>query len=279
MNFHASTSTPEPRARAVGSSFYLAMRIMPPDQRQAIFEIYSFCREVDDIADGGGEREVQIAELNQWRADIDAIYADAPPVNLAGLAEAIRDFDMRREDFVAVIDGMEMDVIAPGVAMDWATLDLYCDRVASAVGRLAVRIFGMDEQPGRELAHHLGRALQLTNILRDIDEDAEFGRLYLPLEALRDAGITATEPSAVVADPAIGLSCAPVVARALRHFRESDAIFARTPRRLTRTPRMMAAAYRMILDSLIARGWQAPRASVKPRRSALLWVLLRSALP
>jgi phytoene synthase len=279
MNIHSNGSMTETRARAARSSFYLAMRIMPPNQRQAIFEIYSFCREVDDIADGGGARETQLAQLHRWRADIDELYAGAAPPNLRGLAEAIRDFNMRQEDFLAVIDGMEMDVVSPGSPMDWATLDLYCDRVASAVGRLAVRIFGMDEQPGLQLAHHLGRALQLTNILRDIDEDADIGRLYLPLEALRGAGIVATEPRAAIDHPAIGEACAPVVARAQMHFRESDAIIARSPRRVTRTPRMMAAAYRMILGNLIARGWRAPRASVKPRRSALLWVLLRSALP
>ena len=136
--------------------------------------------------------------LREWRARIEAIYAGRPAPDLRALAQAVRDFSLRKEDFLAVIDGMEMDAAQDIRAPDWATLDLYCDRVASAVGRLSVRVFGMGEQDGIALAHHLGRALQLTNILRDIDEDAEIGRLYLPQEELRKAGIVSTEPAAVL---------------------------------------------------------------------------------
>ena len=181
--------------RASGSSFYTAMRILPRAQRQAMFEIYAFCRQVDDIADSRGPREERRRELNRWRADIDAMYAGEPVVRVQGLAQALRDFGLKREDFHAVIDGMEMDVIADIRAPDNAMLDTYCNRVASAVGRLSVRVFGMEEAAGIALAHHLGRALQLTNILRDLDEDAAFGRLYLPAEALRAAGIASTEPA------------------------------------------------------------------------------------
>ena len=212
----------EARARASGSSFYLAMRLMPREQRQAMFEIYSFCRAVDDIADNGGPRDVRLAQLQRWRRDVDAIYAGASPPRLQPLAGAIRTFDLRRDDFLTVIDGMQMDVIAPIRAPDWATLDLYCDRVASAVGRLCVRVFKMEDAPGVALAHHLGRALQLTNILRDIDEDAGIGRLYLPQEALSAAGITSTEPLEAIANPAIDCACAPVVARAQRPTRRLD---------------------------------------------------------
>jgi squalene synthase HpnD/squalene synthase HpnC len=275
---HVSEASAEPvadtRVRASGSSFYIAMRIMPAGQRQAMFEIYSFCRAVDDIADNSGPRDVRLVQLQRWRHDIDAIYAGSAPPHLHALAEAIRTFNLRRDDFLAVIDGMEMDVIAPIRAPDWATLDLYCDRVASAVGRLCVRVFKMEDAPGLALAHHLGRALQLTNILRDIDEDAAVGRLYLPQEALRAAGITSGEPLDAIADPAIDQACAPVVARARRHFVESDAIIARNPRRVVRTARVMSAAYRSILEHLVARGWLPPRAPVKRRRAQLIWIVL-----
>jgi presqualene diphosphate synthase len=279
MTLHSNRAPAEPRARAVSSSFYLAMRMMPAAQRRAMFEIYSFCREVDDIADEGGARDDRLERLGQWRADIEAIFAGAAPApRLLPLAGAIRDFKLRREDFLAVIDGMEMDVTSVPSVMDWARLDLYCDRVASAVGRLGVRVFGMEETPGLQLAHHLGRALQLTNILRDIDDDAAADRLYLPLEALLAAGITTTDPKDVVASPAVGDACEPVVARAEDHFRASDAIMARCPSRVVRTPRIMSAAYRMILANLIARGWRAPRARVRVRRSLLLWSVVRSTL-
>src|SRR5271154_2196473 len=189
------------QAAARGSSFYRGMRILPRAQREAMFEIYSFCRAVDDIADDPGPRDGRRAQLAQWRADIDAVYRGAPPAELAGLAQAVRTFDLRREDFIAIIEGMEMDVVADIRAPDWPTLDLYCDRVACAVGRLSVRVFGMQPDSGLALAHHLGRALQLTNILRVLDEDATMGRLYLPREALRDPGIIATDPATVLANP------------------------------------------------------------------------------
>ena len=115
---------------------------------------------------------------------------------------------------------MAMDAAEDIRAPDWATLDLYCDRVASAVGRLSVRIFGLAPEPGEALAHHLGRALQLTNILRDIDEDASVGRLYLPREALAAAGVTTDEPLEAAADPKLAAACAEVAARARAHFDE-----------------------------------------------------------
>ena len=187
--------------RASRSSFYRGMRILPRAQREAMFEIYSFCRAVDDIADDPGPRERRREQLAQWRADIDAVYRGAPPAELAGLAQAVRTFDLQREDFIAIIDGMEMDVVADIRAPDRPTLDLYCDRVACAVGRLSVRVFGMEHDAGIALAHHLGRALQLTNILRDLDEDASLGRLYLPRELLQAAGITADRAARGAGEP------------------------------------------------------------------------------
>jgi squalene synthase HpnD len=264
--------------RASGSSFYAAMRIMPKAQREAMFEIYSFCRLVDDIADDGGPKDLRLNQLQRWRSDIGALYAGTAPPHLRALARCVSEFNLQREDFIAVIDGMEMDVVADIRAPDFATLDLYCDRVASAVGRLSVRVFGMEKEAGLALAHHLGCALQLTNILRDIDEDGAIGRLYLPREALADAGISTNDPATALASPAIGQACAPVVARAQKHFAEAEAIMARSPRRAVKTPRIMAAAYRIYLDRMIARGWQMPRERVRLNRWQFLWILLRYAI-
>jgi squalene synthase HpnD len=268
----------EPQQRASGSSFYLAMRIMPKAQREAMFEIYSFCRRVDDIADEAGPRDRRLEQLQKWRADIAALYAGTPPPHLSGLASAVRGFNLQREDFLAVIDGMEMDVVADIRAPDFATFDLYCDRVASAVGRLSVRVFGMEKEPGLALAHHLGRALQMTNILRDLDEDATIGRLYLPREALGEAGIASDDPATVLANPGIDKACAPVAARAERHFAEADAIMANSPRRAVRAPRIMATAYRIMFDRMMARGWQPPRTPVRLSRWQFLWIFLRYAI-
>jgi len=263
---------------ASGSSFYTAMRILPREQREAMFQIYSFCRHVDDIADSSGPREERLAALQQWRDDIDALYRGQPPVRLRDYTASVRRFDLQRADFLAIVDGMEMDVTQDIRAPDMATLDLYCDRVASAVGRLSVRVFGLPHDDGIWLAHHLGRALQLTNILRDIDEDAALGRLYLPREGLLEAGIARTEPLQVAADPNLPKVCAPIASQAEGHFATADEVMARHPRRVVRAPRIMSKYYHAILRLLIARGFAAPRAPVRVNKLARLAVILRYAL-
>ena len=264
--------------RASGSSFYTAMRILPKAQRDAMFAIYSFCRQVDDIADDPGPRDGRLAALTAWRADIEALYAGTVTPRTAGLAGLLGDYGLEKADFLAVIDGMETDVVADVRAPAWSELDLYCDRVASAVGRLSVRIFGLAGKSGLGLAHHLGRALQLTNILRDLDEDAAVGRLYLPREALVSAGIAAGDPAAVLANPALGRACAPLVTAARDHFNSADAIMAHAPRRVVRAPRIMGAVYRLMLERTAARGFAAPRARVRLPRARILWIIARYAL-
>ena len=259
---------------ATGSSFYLAMRILPTDRRNAMYAIYGFCRAVDDIADGGGPSDQRLAELERWRADIGGIFAARPPANLGDLADAVGRFGLRQADFDAVIDGMAMDAAGDIRAPDWATLDLYCDRVASAVGRLSVRIFGMRAETGEALAHHLGRALQLTNILRDIDEDAAIGRLYLPREALDAAGIASDRPLDVAADPRLSAACADVVTRARAHFEQSRRVMAKEPRSAVRAPRLMAAVYESILDRMAARGFAPPRQRIRADRLRVLGAML-----
>jgi presqualene diphosphate synthase len=262
--------------RAAGSSFYGGMRILPRPQREAMFEIYAFCRAVDDIADDPGPREARRGELQRWRADIDALYAGAPPPQLRGLAQAVQTFDLQRADFLGVIDGMEMDVLGDIRAPDRPTLELYCDRVACAVGRLSVRVFGMERDAGLALADQLGRALQLTNILRDLDEDAALGRLYLPRDALRDVGIISTDPQTVLANPMLGEACGVLVALARQHFAKSHAIMAQAPRRTVKAPRIMAEAYGLILEGLVARGFTPPRHRVRLPRWRLLLIVLRN---
>jgi phytoene synthase len=264
--------------RAAGSSFYAAMRILPRDQRAAMYEIYSFCRRVDDIADSSGPREQRLARLATWRNEIAALYEGKVGPLVAGLARPMREFDLAREDFLAVIDGMEMDTLGDIRAPTLATLDLYCDRVASAVGRLSVRVFGLEHKDGIALAHHLGRALQLTNILRDIDEDAGVGRLYLPREALLQAGIDGSDPEAVSRSPALPQACMTLVALARTNFAAADAIMARAPRRAVRAPRIMGEVYHAILERLVARGFAPPRQPVRVPRGRLAWILLRYAL-
>ncbi|KQQ35698.1 squalene synthase HpnD [Methylobacterium sp. Leaf125] len=263
---------------AKSSSFYTAMRLLPPDRRAAMYAVYAFCRAVDDVADDGGPAPVRAAELDRWRTDIDDLYAGRPAPRVQDLVVPIRRYGLLREDFQAVIDGMAMDAFEDIVAPDEATLDLYCDRVASAVGRLSVRIFGVAEQEGIALAYHEGRALQLTNILRDIDEDAERNRLYLPREKLAAIGLTAPTPQTAIDHPRIGEVCIAVAREAEAHYRATWDIIARCPRKVTKAPRLMAAAYRLYLDAVLTRGWEKPRARVKPGKLALLGVVLRHGI-
>ncbi|MCI0755901.1 presqualene diphosphate synthase HpnD [Teichococcus vastitatis] len=267
------------QAKLSGSSFYAAMRLMPAAERAAMFAVYAFCRAVDDIADDGTRpRPERHLELEAWRADLAALYAGQPARRAAFLAAPVRDFGLRQEDFLAVIDGMAMDVAADIRAPDWATLDLYCDRVASAVGRLSTRIFGMKDAPGLALARELGRALQLTNILRDLDEDAAIGRLYLPRELLRRAGLGGNAPPGVVGDPRVDAACRQLAERALQHFAAADGILRARPRGHLLAPRLMEAVYRNILRDMLEQGWRPPRRRVRIGKARLLWIIARCSL-
>jgi squalene synthase HpnD len=275
-------AAPDPaalQARVSGSSFYTAMRLMPKAERAAMFAIYAFCRLVDDIADDGTRpRPAREEELRQWRADLAALYENRPAGRAAFLADAVRDFGLRQADFLAVVDGMAMDVEADIRAPDRATLDLYCDRVASAVGRLSTCVFGMEERPGHRLAHELGRALQLTNILRDLEEDAEIGRLYLPREALVAAGITSSDPASVIADPRIDQIARGLAAEAEAHFAAAHDVLRARPRGRLFAPRLMGAVYKSLLRDMLAQGWAPPRRRVRIGKPRLLWIVARCGL-
>ncbi|EHH68287.1 presqualene diphosphate synthase HpnD [Gluconobacter morbifer] len=241
---------------ASGTSFGRGMRVLPPARRQAMFAIYAFCREVDDIADGDASVADPMAALNDWHARIDRLYGgEAHNALDRVLIAAIHRFDLRAEDFHAIIDGMAMDCGTPIVAPDEKTLDQYCDRVASAVGRLSVRAFGESSKAADSVALHLGRALQLTNILRDISEDAERGRLYLPADLLERFNVPTRPQEALYAHGLDGV--AHILAnRAHDHFRAARQAMKECNSRAMRPARMMAASYEPVLDALEKRGWK-----------------------
>ena len=255
--------------RAAGTSFYRGMRVLPPDRRHAMYAVYAFCRIVDDIADEEGTLPEKRAGLAAWRDWIAEVYQGRTrdPVTRV-LALAVRAFELRQDDFLAVIDGMWMDAETVIVAPDMATLELYCDRVAVAVGRLSVRAFGDASANADRVAHALGRALQLTNILRDLKEDADRGRLYLPAEYLRDAKVP-TDPVAALAHPALGAVCTRLAEQAHGYFRDAHATMALCDRRAMKPARLMGATYAAILSALERRGWNPDR--VGNRVSVPLW--------
>jgi presqualene diphosphate synthase len=267
------------RVEAAGTSFYWAMRLLPPARRNGMYAVYAFCREVDDIADDFSPPEQKKAELAVWREEIDALYAGHPQRLVArALLDPVTRFHLRREDFHAVIDGMEMDAERDIRAPDRATLDLYCARVAAAVGHLSVHVFGDPGPDAHAVADALGRALQLTNILRDLDEDATRGRLYLPREILDRHGIRSSEPTVVLQHPALPAACRDLAAIAERHFAEAARSMARCSRRAMRPAATMAAFYRTMLDALVRSGWRDPGKRVSLSKGQKLWLVLRHGL-
>jgi presqualene diphosphate synthase len=259
-----------------GTSFFWAMRMLPPDRRAAMFAIYAFCREVDDIVDEPGLLADKREALAEWRREIDRLYAGQPRSSTArALLGPVRAFDLLREDFLAVIDGMEMDAAedlrAPGIA----ELELYCARVAGAVGQLSVRAFGDRGDRARRLGLVEGRALQLTNILRDLAEDAARGRLYLPRELLEKHGIAMTEPAQVLAHPALPKVCDELAAMTRASFREAEALLQGLDRALMRPAIIMMEVYRRTLEALVARGWRDLDRPVGPSKINKLWIALR----
>ena len=267
------------RVKRSGSSFYWAMRMLPRPRREAMFAVYAFCREVDDIADGPGRPAAKQKALAAWRDEIGALYEGRPRRLISqALAEPVARYGLRRDDFMEILRGVEMDAQGLLRAPAMADLELYCSRVAGAVGLLSVHIFGCRDARADDFALAVGEALQLTNILRDVGEDARDGRLYLPSEALDSAGIAARDPAAVLDHPALPEACAAVAAVARERYGEARAMLAAmTPgdRAALRPAVVMMRVYSRLLDRLIGGGWRRPDQRVRVPRAEKMWIALR----
>jgi phytoene synthase len=204
-----------------------------------------------------------------------AQHADGPVERV--LLQAIDAYRLRQQDFEAVIDGMQMDAETTIVAPDMATLDLYCDRVAAAVGRLSVRAFGDGSPEADKVAWSLGRALQLTNILRDVAEDAGRDRLYLPREYLVAAGVP-LDPHAALVDPKLPAVCSRLAAEAHRHFDDALAAMRRCDPTAMKPARVMGESYAAILDALEARGWNRLMEPVRVPKWRKIWIAVRHGM-
>jgi phytoene synthase len=281
MTTAATIETAQAHVREVatrsGSSFLWGMRLLPRPRREAMYAIYAFCREVDDIADEGGTPAEKQRALAAWREEIERLYAGAPSRPTAeALLAPLRDYGLPKEEFLAVIDGMEMDAREDIRAPSLADFRLYCRRVAGAVGVLSVHAFGATEPEARELALAEGDALQFTNILRDVAEDAERGRLYLPRELLQRHGIDSSDPMTVLADPRLPAVCRDLAALAEERFAEAERLMARCARGPMRPARIMLAMYRRLLTRLQQNDWQNITLRVSLPKAEKLWIALRS---
>ncbi|MDE0355470.1 MAG: presqualene diphosphate synthase HpnD [Deltaproteobacteria bacterium] len=262
-----------------GTSFLWGMKVLPAERRRAMYAIYAFCREVDDVADEPGETAQKKQGLAAWREEIARLYAGEPrwPTTRA-LLQPVQRFELPREEFLAVIDGVEIDA-APAVRMQ--TLDdllRYCRKVAGAVGMLSIHAFGVPRDPGYQIAETLGNAVQLTNILRDVKEDAAIERLYVPLEVVRRHGVAESSLSAVFDHPGFAAACAELAELARDHYARTDRLLARLGWRQMRPIVLMMAVYRETLRRLEERGWTRIDSPVRLTRARKLWVALRHGL-
>ena len=251
------------------------MAILPKARREGMYALYGFCRAVDDIADDSPTPEIAAHGLQEWREWITAAFQGKPSNAITtALLPAIREFKLIEKDFQEIIDGMAMDSVAI-VAPDMATLDTYCDRVASAVGRVSVRIFGDAGADAMRVAYHLGRALQLTNILRDVAEDAARGRLYLPRELLDKHGIAMRDPHEVLQHAQLAVVCRDLAIVARDHYTQADLCMKKRPAETMRPAQIMRVYYGAIFDRLVALDWQDPNKRVTLPKWQKLALLLK----
>lgn len=262
-----------------GSSFLWGMRLLPPSRRRAMYGIYAFCRAVDDIADGPDEEPQKRAQLEAWRREVDQLFAGIPthPI-MRALQQATGSFDLPKAEFLAVIDGMEMDAREAICAPSRDDFTLYCRRVAGAVGLLSVHAFGARGPLAEELAVVQGEALQITNILRDLKEDAAIGRLYVPKDLLELQGIPSSDPRSVLEHPdfaavhkALGAEAQVLVERARSLIQQSEGSS-------LRPARLMLEIYSRLLDRILATGWPHKETRITVPRAEKLWLVLRYGL-
>jgi phytoene synthase len=264
------------KAAASGSSFYNSFRFLPKDKRRAITALYAFCREVDDVVDECSDANVARTTLNWWRAEVAAIYSGTPqhPVTQA-LVPLVKQYNLAQEHLLEIIDGMEMDLDQPRYA-DFKSLQLYCYRVASVVGLLTVEIFGYSDRQTLKYAHDLGIAFQLTNIIRDVGEDARRNRIYLPMDELEQFGVTAADILNARETENFQKLMAFQIERARHFYQQAFTHLPAADRKTQRTGLIMAAIYQAVLDEVVASGCHVlkERVSLTPRYK--LWLVIKT---
>jgi phytoene synthase len=267
------------RAAASGSSFYYSFLFLEPERRRAITALYAFCREVDDAVDETSDPHLARTKLAWWRQEIAALYAGTPshPVTQA-LARTIKHFPLPQEQLLEIIDGMEMDIDTRRYP-DFRSLHLYCYRVASVVGLLAAEIFGYSDRRTLKYAHDLGLAFQLTNIIRDVGEDARRGRIYLPQEDLAQFGVSETDILQARYSDSFRRLMEFQITRAEATYEQALAQLPASDRKAQRTGLVMAAIYRTLLAEIARDGCHVlhQRIGLPPLRKLWLatstWVL------
>ncbi|HET8876372.1 MAG TPA: presqualene diphosphate synthase HpnD [Casimicrobiaceae bacterium] len=260
-----------------GSSFYYSFRLLPPPRRAAISALYAYCREVDDVVDEVSDPSVARVKLAWWRTEVDAIFTGTPqhPVALA-LADAAERYGLAQSNLQTVIDGMQMD-LERARYVDFAELETYCDRVAGVVGVMSAAIFGYEDPSTLVYARRLGVAFQLTNIIRDVGEDARRGRIYLPQDELARFGVAPSDLLRARSSPAFVGLMRFQTERASAWYDTALAALPERDRRAQRAGLAMAAIYRTLLGEIARDGYRVldRRIALTPLRK--LWIATRAA--
>jgi 15-cis-phytoene synthase len=265
------------KAAQSGSSFYYSFMFLSPERRRAITALYAFCREVDDVVDETSEPGVAFAKLAWWREEIRAVFDGTPrhPVALA-LRPVVASFRLPETHFQAVIDGMSMD-LERNRYLDFADLEAYCYRAAGVVGLMSAEIFGYTNPSTRQYAQDLGIAFQLTNIVRDVGEDARRGRIYLPQSDLARHGVTAASVLQCQGGDAFRALMADEVARANEWYDRALAALPPEDRVAQRPGLIMAAIYRTLLDEIARDGYDVLRHRIALTPLRKLWIAWKTA--
>lgn len=265
------------KAAQSGSSFYYSFLFLEPSRRRAITALYAFCREVDDVVDECPDPQIAAAKLAWWRLEVGRIHEGVPehPVGLA-LQANVRQFRLPQEQLLEIIDGMEMD-LQQSRYLDFKGLQLYCYRVASVVGLLAAEIFGYQDRATLKYAHDLGLAFQLTNIIRDVGEDARLGRIYLPVDELQQFGVPAADIIKANHTEAFTRLMEFQIERAQKYYDQALAALPEVDRKSQKSGLIMAAIYRTVLDEIRRDGCRVltHRTALTPLRK--LWIAWRTS--
>ena len=264
------------KAAASGSSFYYSFLFLPANRRRAITALYAFCREVDDIVDECTDPQIAAAKLAWWRLELDRLYSGQPqhPISLA-LQPVLAEFNLPQEQLLEIIDGMEMDLQQTRY-LDFKALSLYCYRVASVVGLLAAEIFGYSDRRTQKYAHDLGMAFQLTNIIRDVGEDARRGRVYLPIEELKRFDVSVADILNARHSDNFRKLMEFQIERAEQYYAQAMSELPAGDRKTQFPGLVMAAIYRTVLDEIKRDGCLVltQRTSLTPLRK--LWIAWRT---
>lgn len=239
--------------RASGTSFYWGMKLLSRDRKRAMFAIYAFCRTVDDIADNDQKKKIKLSQLKDWKYKINKLYKNLPSDSITReLLRSKNKFGLKKEDFLSIVEGMQMDIVEEIIYPSKKKIELYCNRVAGAVGCLSMNIFGIKSDLGRSYAKILGKAFQFTNILRDLKEDSLRNRCYIPLDIIKKFKKEKKSPKELIQSSDFELVNKEMIKITQKYYNDAEKISTRFEQKDLRAAILMKEFYYNIFKKLTA---------------------------